>query len=275
MTCYVAERCPRLRKGLIFTMLAAVAPPVWASGLADTIGTVKASVVGVGTFQPTRAPAAQLRGTGFALVDGSHVLTNAHVVSETLNIERNEQYIVFAGSGSDQDVRNAEKVALDRTHDLALLKISGKPLPPLRLGDSDRVREGGQYAFTGFPIGTVLGLYPVTHTGTVSAITPIATPLDRSGQLNGKLIRHLQSPFDIFQLDATAYPGNSGSPLYDPDTGAVMGVVNMVYVKQSKESVLQDPSGISYAIPINYVRDLLRDAGLKAGDVPDQSLHRK
>ena len=66
----------------------------------------------------------------------------------------------------------------------------------------------------------------------------------------------------MFQLDATAYPGNSGSPLYNPDTGAVIGIVNKVFVQESKENVLQKPSGISYAIPIRYARALLAKAGL-------------
>ena len=38
--------------------------------------------------------------------------------------------------------------------------------------------------------------------------------------------------YPIFQLDATAYPGNSGSPLYDPESGEVIAVINMVFVKQ-------------------------------------------
>jgi len=62
----------------------------------------------------------------------------------------------------------------------------------------------------------------------------------------------------VFQLDATAYPGNSGSPLYAPDTGEVVGVVNMVFVKGTKEAALTQPSGISYAIPSRYLIELLR-----------------
>jgi serine protease Do len=63
--------------------------------------------------------------------------------------------------------------------------------------------------------------------------------------------------FDIFQLDATAYPGNSGGPLFDPDTGDVMGVMNMVLIKNTRESALSQPSGISYAIPARYVQELV------------------
>jgi S1-C subfamily serine protease len=83
-------------------------------------------------------------------------------------------------------------------------------------------------------------------------------PALNSKQLNVKMISQLQkSPYTVFQLDGTAYPGNSGSPVYDPETGIVYGIINMVFVKGMKESALSNPSGITYAIPANYVRDLL------------------
>jgi serine protease Do len=73
------------------------------------------------------------------------------------------------------------------------------------------------------------------------------------------MITQLQrTPFAIFQLDGTVYPGNSGSPVYDPATGAVLAVINMTFVKGLKESAITHPSGIAYAIPSNYVRDLLQ-----------------
>jgi S1-C subfamily serine protease len=62
----------------------------------------------------------------------------------------------------------------------------------------------------------------------------------------------------VFQLDATAYPGNSGSPLFDPATGEVVGIVNMVFVKGTKEAALAQPSGITYAIPSQHLLELLR-----------------
>ena len=36
----------------------------------------------------------------------------------------------------------------------------------------------------------------------------------------------------------------------------------MVFVKEGRENVLAKPSGISYAIPVKYARDLLQKAGL-------------
>ena len=46
---------------------------------------------------------------------------------------------------------------------------------------------------------------------------------------------------------------------FDPASGEVLGVMNMVFVKSTKENVLSDPSGISYAIPVEYLQRLLAD----------------
>ena len=230
--------------------------------LANTIVKIKPGIVAVGTYMPKRNPRAVFLATGFAVGDGSLVITNAHVIPDKLDNEHMEQVAVFYHKDNADKAIIAKEVALDKEHDLAVLKISGELLPPLKLGSVSSVREGQLYAFTGFPIGMVLGLYPVTHRGIVSAITPNVIPMIKFDLNNLKLLRRLQDPYNVFQLDATAYPGNSGSPLYDPYTGEVIGVINKVFVQESKENVLSKPSGISYAIPVNYVHKLLKDKGL-------------
>ncbi|HBV21931.1 MAG TPA: serine protease [Nitrosomonas sp.] len=231
--------------------------------LEETIVKVKPSIVGIGTYQKTKSPALTFTGTGFVVGDGLHVITNAHVIPETLNFEKMEKYVVITGQDSKPELRDATIISIKKEHDLALLKISGTALPVLKLGNSETVREGKRMAYTGFPIGMVLGFYPVTHQAIISSITPIIRPAHNATQLNAKLIRQLQSPFMVFQLDGVAYPGNSGSPLYDPDTGLVYGVINMVYVKGKKESALSAPSGISYAIPGKHIVNLLNEANFQ------------
>jgi S1-C subfamily serine protease len=233
--------------------------PTWSAELVQTIERIKPAIVGVGTFQKTRTPPVNFQGTGFALDDGLHVITNAHVVPELLDIANKESLVVITGKGKDPELRSATPVALDKEHDLVLLRISGPALPAMKLGDSGVAREGQEFAFTGFPIGMVLGFYPVTHRAIVSSITPIVLPAGNSRGLNAKMIGQLQrSAYTVFQLDGTAYPGSSGSPLYDPETGLVHGIISMVFVKGLKEAALSHPSGITYAIPGNYILDLLR-----------------
>ena len=233
-----------------------------AASLPDVIDQIRPSIVGVGTAYPPRQPnrkgdPVSYRGTGFVVGNGRQVITNAHVIPEKLDVDNNQSLAIFSGRGAKAKAYSARVVRIDKEHDLALLEIQGVTLPAMQLGDSDKVREGQEIAFTGFPIGMVLGLYPVTHRGIVAAITPMARPVENARTLNGAQMKRLRNLFDAFQLDATAYPGNSGSPVFEPDTGRVVGVINSVVVKESKESVLQKPSGISYAIPAKYVQQLL------------------
>lgn len=225
--------------------------------LTQTIERIKPGVVAVGTVQPLRAPPSLFLGSGFVIGNGRYVATNAHVLPALLNSEKQESLAVFAGRGKQSEIRTAKKVAVDPEHDLAILEISGAPLTPLAFGDPAGVREGANLAFTGFPIGVVLGLYASTHRATLASITPIVIPRASSTTLDAKAINRMRNPYDVYQLDAVAYPGNSGSPLYDPETGLVVGIINMVLVKGTKESALTAPSGIAYAIPINYLRELL------------------
>ncbi|MDR2113237.1 MAG: serine protease, partial [Candidatus Accumulibacter sp.] len=250
------------------TLAVILAAPAFAlpgrasSALPNMIRRVKPSIVAIGAFDRARSPAFGLRGTGFVLGDGNLVATNAHVVPESLSATGGETRVVrIPAGGGESRQRTAKLFRVDKSHDLALLKIEGPPLPPLSLS-RETVSEGQDAAFIGFPIGAVLGLTPVTHRAIVSAITPIVLPGANARQLTEKEIRRLKSgTFDIYQLDGTAYPGNSGGPLLNVETGEVIGIVNMVFVKGTKESVLSHPSGISYAIPVVYLRELLQGAG--------------
>lgn len=234
----------------------AVSMPVFAD-LVQTLAKVKPAIVGVGTILPTRNPARIFSGTGFVIGDGLTVVTNAHVLPALLDEAQKERLVVYSGSALNLRAHEARVIARDVEHDIALLRLDGDPLPALLLGDSNEVREGASMAFTGLPLGMVLGFNPATHRGIVAAITPYVSPAHNAIQLNAKFIRRLGRPFDVFQLDALAYPGNSGSPMYDPETGKVYGVLNSVFIKESKENLLKQPSGITFVIPSNYIRELL------------------
>ena len=247
--------------GLVLLGFTLSVSPSYAE-LPDTIEHTRSSIVGIGTMQKTRRPPQKIVGTGFVVADGHYVITNAHVIPEEINTAKLEYLAIFTGKDQQMDVRQAVKVKEDKAHDLVLLKFEGKPLPALSLGQSSRVREGEEVAFTGYPLGIIFGLYPVTHHGIISSIVPVALQANSASQLDPAQIRRLQRPYKVFQLDATAYPGNSGSPVYYPDSGEVIGVINKVFVKEGRENILAKPSGISYAIPIEHAQKLLKQAGL-------------
>lgn len=235
-------------------------PRMALAGLVEVLPRLKPSVVAVGTFQRSRSPQFKFLGTGFAVGSGRLVATNAHVVSMPISDEQLESLVIVVPGSPQIVVRKVVKEAVDPNTDLAVLRLDGEPLPALRLSETQFTAEGQSIAFIGFPIGSALGLTPVTHRGIIAAITPIGIPQANSRQLNPALIRRLAGDtLRVYQLDATAYPGNSGSPVFDPDSGEVLGIVNMVFVKGTKENVLSAPSGITYAIPASHLRALLAE----------------
>lgn len=257
---YLLTALPASLMLALFATSAQAAPAPGADPLPTTVARIKPSVVGVGTLLKTRHPATVFVGTGFVVGDGLSVITNAHVIPERLDVARMEELGIVVGTGPETvGFRPARLVGLDREHDLAHLRLSGAPLPAMRLAADDGVAEGQLLAFTGYPLGMRLGLHAATHRATLAVIAPAVRPSLNSRQLDARAISQLQrNAFGIYQLDGTAYPGNSGSPLYEPDSGDVVGVINMVFLKGLKESAVSNPSGITYAIPVRYVRELLQ-----------------
>lgn len=230
------------------------------AGMPEVVEAAKPSIVAIGSFNPLKTPRFTFHGSGFIAAEGNLLITNAHVLPSGAAVDLDGRLTALLPRGkAAPELRAASVVATDPLHDLALLKVEGAALPPMKLADSATVREGQEVLLIGFPIAAALGLVPVTHRGIVAALTSIALPAPTSRQLDERAIRQLrEGPFELFQLDATAYPGNSGGPLLDAHSGAVVGVVNMTLLKGTKESALSSPTGISYAIPSRYVSDLLK-----------------
>ena len=160
----------------------------------EIIARVKESVVAIGTFERTRSPQFQFLGTGFAVNDGTVIVTNAHVVSQPRDTAHMESLVIVTGlpekdKGDQIRVREAKELVVDTDVDIAVLRVPGPALPTLKIKPSDSIREGQSVLFTGFPIGTVLGLFPATSRGMVSAITPIAIPQAKAGQLDALTIK--------------------------------------------------------------------------------------
>jgi S1-C subfamily serine protease len=232
-----------------------------ANGLPQLIKQTKPSIVGIAMFTPLESRSASILGTGFVIGDGKHIVTNYHVVSRDLDPTIVQYYVALSGTGPNPQMHKMTLLEIDPVHDLALLSIDST-LPALKLAGDNFIDEGTSLYFTGFPIGAVLGLYPATHTGILSAIAPDVNPARNANDLTRQMLSRLKSPFMIYQLDATAYPGNSGSPVFNQQTNEVIGVINKVFVSAGKEAALTNPSGISYAIPAKHVRAIAKRVNL-------------
>lgn len=165
-------------------------------------------------------------GSGFIMDDEGFIITNNHVVEDADQIK-----VRLA----DEREFDARIIGRDSKTDLALIKIDGKDLFPLRLGNSDRLEVGSWVLAVGSPFG----LEQTVTAGIVSA----------KGRFIGA------GPYDDFiQTDASINPGNSGGPLLNM-SGEVVGI-NTAIVAQGQ--------GIGFAIPVNMARDIvaqLKDHG--------------
>jgi serine protease Do len=128
---------------------------------------------------------------------------------------------------------------MDRRTDVAVLKIEGKNLPVVRLGDPSKLRPGEWVLAIGSPF---------TFENTVTAGIVSATGRSMPGE-DGLV------PF--IQTDVAVNPGNSGGPLFNLN-GEVVGINSQIYSRSGGWM------GLSFAIPIdvaNNVREQLVSTG--------------
>ena len=182
-------------------------------------------------------------GTGFIVRNDGVIVTNAHVVAGATRVS------VMMRDGT---VYPAKVLGEDETNDIAVLRITAKNLPELKLGNSNNLVIGEWAIAIGNPFGFYLGnSEPSVSVGVISATQRnLVSPSE--GQA---------SYFDMIQTDAAINPGNSGGPLVNAD-GEVIGVNSSIF-SPSGGSV-----GLGFAIPINRVArvgdDLLTHGSIRS-----------
>ena len=234
---------------------------VQAHSLARIVGASRGSVVPIGTFNQLQSPRFRFRGTGFALADGNIIATCFHVLPEPKEAASSGDLVAQLREPNGEAAwRTCKLLASDRYRDLCVLRLEGPRLPALPLASDHEVEAavGSAVAFIGFPIGGLLGFSPVVHHGIISSHVSSIAPPPIAGQLTERSIASMRAgAFEILQLDATAYPGNSGGPLFNAESGNVVGVISMVLVKGTRESAISTPTGITYAVPTHHLAALL------------------
>jgi len=182
-----------------------------------------------------QAYTSQNLGSGVIVNDDGFILTNYHVISGGRQIQ------VTMG---DQTRYSAEPLDIDRSDDLALIKIKPrKKLAYLPLGDSDRLQVGQKV----LAIGNPFGLEGTLTTGVVSSIGR-AIQATEGARLEG-----------MIQTDAAINGGNSGGPLLD-SAASVIGINTAILGEKN--------IGIGFALPINRAKALLDD--YRAGRVTER-----
>jgi S1-C subfamily serine protease len=225
---------------------------------ATAVAQARAAVLPLGLWNPTESPRFAFRGSAFAIGDGRRIATCAHVLPPVEQVEARLMVLAETAPGR-REPRSVKVLARERARDVAVLEIEGPPLPTaLPLGPAGSIREGHSVLVMGYPIGGAFGYATVTHQGIVAAITTVAVPAANATTLDPRAVAAVRNGnHEVLQLDAVAYPGNSGGPVIDVRNGQVVALLSMAAVKGSRESALSSPTGISYAVPVRYLHELL------------------
>lgn len=163
------------------------------------------------------------RGGSGVIIDGSHVVTNGHVVVGATTVE----LLLDDGRSVTGRVLGA-----DERNDIAVVEADLGNTPAAAIGRSSALQIGQPVIAVGSPLGL---------TGSVTA--GVVSAVDRSsGDYPGPMI----------QTDASINQGNSGGPLVDL-RGQVVGINTAIATVGSSGNI-----GIGFAVPIDRAAEVAR-----------------
>jgi serine protease Do len=170
----------------------------------------------------------RVTGSGLIVSPDGYIVTNAHVVFGAHHV----MVAVHPESSNEQNV-TAKIVGIDRTTDVAVLRIPGDHLPFVDLDNSAEAKQGEISLAIGAPLG-------MENSVTMGVVSNVNRQLSRD------------DPRRWIQTDATINPGNSGGPLVNA-RGKFLGMNTLL---ETNSGYYQ---GISLAIPASTVRSVFHD----------------
>jgi serine protease Do len=172
------------------------------------------------------------QGSGFIISKDGYILTNTHVIDDASKIR------VRLNNGKEYTAR---RIGADERTEVAVIKIDGKDLPTVEMGDISKL-ETGDWVIA---IGNPFGLAETLTVGVVSA--------------KGRSNLGLTDYEDFIQTDAAINPGNSGGPLLNIN-GEVVGMNTAIFSRSGGYM------GIGFAVPIDMAVSV-KDQIVKNGKV--------
>ena len=171
-----------------------------------------------------QTPKREASGSGVIISPDGYIVTNNHVVEGadqlTVTLNDNREY-------------NARIIGTDKNSDLALIKVDGKNLPAIQIGNSDDLKVGEWVLAVGNP-------FNLNNTVTAGIVSAKARSLGANG---------VES---FIQTDAAINSGNSGGALVNT-RGELVGINAMLYSQTGSYS------GYGFAIPTTIMTKVVED----------------
>jgi Do/DeqQ family serine protease len=181
-------------------------------------------------------PDQKASGSGVIISSDGYIVTNNHVVNGATNI---------TVTMNNRRNYTAKVIGTDPNTDLALIKVDGKDLPVMNIGNSDEVKLGQWVLAIGYP----LNLDVTVTQGIVSAKS-------RNIGINTQASAPVES---FIQTDAAVNPGSSGGALVNTNG-------ELVAINSAIASPTGAFAGYAYSIPSNLMKKVVGDL-MKFGSV--------
>jgi S1-C subfamily serine protease len=222
-------------------------------GLTPSTGTISAATVAqidsavVDINADTAGGQGEVAGTGMIITSNGEVLTNNHVIDDTVNIRAQ-----IDGAGT---VYQVKVIGYDASDDVALVQLVGASgLPTIPIGNSSALTAGDAITVLGNALGK--GGTPAEVTGTVSDLDQQITASDDSSDT--------ETLTGMIEVNAAIEPGDSGGPEIN-SAGKVIGMTTAGQTSGNPGREAASTTG--FAIPINKAMTIISE--IRAGSGPN------
>lgn len=228
----------------------------------DVIKNNKKKIVFVGykIKQPDGTYAVNLSGTGF-VYDNKYIITCAHIYNQIPKLESIE---IFAGfleeTKNNIDNYNSHDLIYKKhsdQYDVCIFELKEPSYQPLESFkkedlmtkiDLKNILPGMDTLFIGFPLANDfiqmgVGITLFANASMIGAIKYSSNDLE----------------IDFIQIDSHVNPSNSGSPLFDTESGKIIGLVfsTFNYTPPQQDKLIQIPRNMGLAKPAFRILDLV------------------
>lgn len=172
----------------------------------------KGSVVVINTYGKQGKPLNQ--GSGVIVREDGAIATNYHIISNAKDIKVKLR---------DKLLKVEGLIHTDRENDLVILKVKGKNLPTVKIGDIEKATIGENVYLISSPEG---------HENKIS-----------EGVL--RMVKEIAPDMKILQITAPVLPGSSGGPVFNKN-GEVIGIATFI---------IENKQELNFAIPVNLIKE--------------------